>query len=214
MRCDSLRCWLGVAGAESLCPNQPPSVYRWWWWSPCLPGEKHRCGEFSYFQIIIWSAFQTCNLWRRKIKRVLRDERVGIQNLFQLLHSIFMFLPFILHWGLERGRHLFKVKPTSKDKTWVFLLLALGLCLTPPPPKRSPQKMAGFILCLYFYLTGWEIFRTPNLQVTPPWWRIQHNATFIIELIRAVPTVWKSFFLDKWCISFISHDLLALFQYY
>lgn len=62
-----------------------------------LPGEEHRCGEFSYLQIIIQSAFQTCNLWGREItNRFLRDERVGIRNLFQPHHPIFMFLPFIL----------------------------------------------------------------------------------------------------------------------
>lgn len=69
------------------------------------------------------------------------------------------------------------------------------------------------LLDLHVDLTWWEFCRNPNLRVMSLWWRIQRPATFITELIRAVPTVWKSFFLDKWYISFFPHDLLALFQY-
>lgn len=130
-------------------------------------------------------------------------------------------IPFVVI--LQQGPRLLEEKglgQRARAETLVLLSLALELftrlCFTPPKKYINDDKalcMASLPYC-HLYLTEWELCRNQNFQVMSLWWRIQCKAAFIIELIRAVPPVRKSFFLDKWYISFISHDLLALFQYY
>ena len=123
-------------------------------------------------------------------------------------------------WDLRgRGKVLPKIKPQSRTKTWVLLLVALG-CLQHRAPRApgSSREMTGLSVQWAFVpspsFDSMRILQELHLQVVSSPWRIQGKGAFITELLRAEPTEPKSFFLDKWYISFIPHDLLALFQYY